>query len=147
MSHVSALYHIVFNTFQRNMTLNEEHSNDMYHYIWKMLENRGCVLYRINGTANHIHMLIDLKPTLALSKLVGEVKQATSEWARTSGLFPLWHGWGHEYAAFSVSYHSKDVVIDYIKSQRTHHATTTYEEELKRLSTMQGLGWNDLWLT
>ena len=64
------------------MTIPEETSEYMYRYIWSIIKSRGCKLYRINGTCNHIHMLIELSPTMALSDLVRDIKQGSSKWAK-----------------------------------------------------------------
>lgn len=147
MSRVNAIFHIVINTKNRKMTINNEHREDLYRYIWKILKNKGCVLYRINGIANHIHMLIDLKKDLSLSDLMKELKQSSSIWAKQCGLFPEFEGWGKEYAAFSCSYSHKDAVIEYIKSQQEHHNVKSFEEEIRQIYNKAGVDWNDLYLT
>lgn len=75
MSRVNAIFHIVINTHNRQMTIRNDHREDLYRYIWKIIKNNDCVLYRINGLPNHLHILLDLKPTLALSDLVRQIKQ------------------------------------------------------------------------
>ncbi|MDO4511759.1 MAG: transposase [Bacteroidales bacterium] len=147
MSKVNALFHIVINTHHRQMTIGDDHCDDMYRYIWKTIQNKGCFLCRIGGVANHIHMLVDLKPTVALADLVREVKQTSSEWARTSGMFPHWDGWGREYAAFSISIDAKNNVIEYIKGQKEHHKRVSFEDEFKRILVEHGIDWDDRLLT
>ena len=74
MSKVNALFHIVINTHHRQKTIINEHCEDMYRYIWKTIQNKECHLCRIGGVENHIHMLVDIKPTVALADLVREIK-------------------------------------------------------------------------
>ncbi|MDO5522600.1 MAG: transposase [Bacteroidia bacterium] len=52
------------------------------------MKNRKCVLYQINGTENHIHILSDLHPTVALSNYIKEIKTASNHWMKQSGNFP-----------------------------------------------------------
>ena len=59
----------------------------------------------------------------------------------------MFSGWGKEYAAFSCSYSSKDVIINYLKGQRQHHHGTSFEQELKALVEREGMAWNDNKLT
>ena len=143
MSRVSAIFHIIINTHNRELTIDNLHKEDLYRYMWKVLTNKGCVLYRINGIENHIHLLIDLKKDLSLSELMRELKKSSSQWAKTSGLFPRFKGWGKEYAAFSVSYEQKNYIIDYIKAQQEHHRSNTLENELKRIYAQAGLFWGE----
>ena len=147
MSRVNAIFHIVINTRYRKMTIANEHREDLYRYIWKVLKNKKCVLYRINGTPNHIHLLIDLAKDLSLSELMRELKQSSSWFAKRIGLFPEFDGWGKEYAAFSCSHSHKDAVIDYIKSQQEHHSVVSFEEEIKTIYTNAGVEWSDIYLT
>ncbi len=49
MSLTCNLYHIVFNTKRREMTINLSHETDLYRYLWRILEDRKCKLLRIGG--------------------------------------------------------------------------------------------------
>jgi REP element-mobilizing transposase RayT len=141
------MFHVVINTYRRQMTIPDETSEHMYRYIWSIIKSRNCRLYRINGTGNHIHMLIELSPTMALSDLVRDIKQGSSKWAKQQAYFPQFSGWGKEYGAFSVGQREKDVVVKYIISQREHHKTRTFEDEYQEIIETCGLQWNEFRLT
>lgn len=147
MSRVNALFHIIINTRHRHATICNDHCDDLYRYIWKTIQNKDCFLCRINGVENHIHLLVDLNPTVVLSDLVREIKQTSSEWAKKCGHFPQWDGWGREYAAFSVSENAKNNVIEYIKSQKEHHKHINFEEEYKSFIVEHGFEWKDFLLS
>ena len=147
MSAVSSLFHVVINTYRRQMTIPDETSEHMYRYIWSIIMSRNCRLYRINGTGNHIHMLIELSPTMALSDLVRDIKQGSSKWAKQQVYFPQFSGWGKEYGAFSVGQREKDVVVNYIINQREHHKSRPFEDEYRAIIEDCGLEWNDFRLT
>ena len=147
MSAVSSMFHVVINTYRRQLTIPDETSEHMYRYIWSIIKSRNCRLYRINGTGNHIHMLIELSPTMALSDLVRDIKQGSSKWAKQQVYFPQFSGWGKEYGAFSVGQREKDVVVNYIINQREHHKTRTFEDEYRAIIEECGLEWNDFRLT
>ncbi len=74
MSKVKALYHIVFCTKRRQMTISETHSEDVYRFIWNIIKESRSKLLRIGGIQNHIHLLIDLNPSIALSSLMRDIK-------------------------------------------------------------------------
>ncbi len=147
MSAVSSIYHVVINTYRRQMTIPDETSEHLYRYIWSIVKSRGCRLYRINGIGNHVHMLIELAPTVALSDLVRDIKQGSSKWAKQQVYFPQFSGWGKEYGAFSCSSRDKDAIIKYIMNQREHHKVKTFEDEYKDMVEMSGIEWNDYRLT
>ena len=147
MSKVVSLHHIVINTKNRQMTISPEHAEDMYRFITSIIKRNGCFLYRIGGIENHIHMLVNLAPTVTLSHLVWDVKRSSSDWAKKSGLFPDFVGWGKEYGAFSISNSHRDAVINYIKGQREHHDRLGFDDEYQRLTERNGMEWNDNMLT
>lgn len=147
MSAVNSIYHIVINTYRREMTIPNETSEHMYRYIWSIINSRNCKLYRIGGIGNHIHMLVELSPVVALSDLVRDIKQGSSKWAKQQVFFPMFSGWGKEYGAFSCSVRDKEAIINYINNQREHHKERTFEQEYKEMIEHSGLEWNDYRLT
>ena len=147
MSKVVSLHHIVINTKDRKMTICANHCEDMYRFITSIIKRNNCVLYRIGGIENHIHMLIDIAPTVTISHLMWDIKRSSSDWAKQSGFYPDFRGWGKEYAAFSVSASHKEAVIGYIMNQREHHQRVRFEEEFKRIAERNGLQWGDYLLT
>ena len=82
MSRVVSLHHIVINTKNRKMTIPPEHAEDMYRFITSIVKRNGCFMCRIGGIENHIHMLIDLSPTVTLSHLLWDIKRSSSDWAK-----------------------------------------------------------------
>jgi REP element-mobilizing transposase RayT len=132
MSKVEAVYHIVLVTKNRQMTITESHKRQVYAYIYGLLSRKRCTTYRINGIADHVHLLIRLNPTIALSDLVRDLKRSTSEWLKTNADFPLFAGWEHEYAAFTHSRESIPTVASYIIRQEEHHKVAGIAEEMDR---------------
>ena len=147
MSAVSSLFHIVINTLNREMTIPDDASEQLYRYIWSIVKSRNCRLIRINGIGNHLHMLVELAPTMCLSDLVRDIKQGSSKWAKQQPCFTRFRGWGKEYGAFSCSIHEKDKIVNYIINQREHHRAGTFEDEFRQLIESSGLEWNDYRLT
>ena len=80
MSYVIQLTHIVINTKERRMTLAQENKNELFKYIWGIITNKNCRLYRINGIGNHIHMLVGIHQSISLMELVREIKRSSSVW-------------------------------------------------------------------
>ena len=129
------------------MTIGAAHAEDMYRFITSIVKRNACVMYRIGGIENHIHLLVDLSPTANLSHLVWEIKRSSSDWAKKSGLFPLFTGWGKEYGAFSVSQSHRDAVVSYIMNQREHHGRVSFEDEYRHITGRNGVAWSDEMLT
>ncbi|PKD43407.1 IS200/IS605 family transposase [Rhodohalobacter barkolensis] len=86
-------YHIVFSTKNRVPYLEKPHRELLYKYIWGVLKKNRCYLYRIDGTENHIHILIDLHPSVSLANLIKDIKLASSDFIKRENLFPKFTGW------------------------------------------------------
>ena len=148
MSAVTAIYHIVINTYRREMTLPLASCDNLYRYIARVVENSQSTLFAINGIENHIHMLINLHPSVRLSDLVRDIKLSTSQWIKLNRVaFPQFAGWGKEYGAFTYALRDKEMVANYIRNQRTHHQRESFEDEYRKHVTNAGLEWNDYRLT
>ena len=139
MSYVQSLYHVVICTKYRAMTIDNANKTHLYKYIWGIINNSNCKLIKMNGIPNHIHMLIELHPTVAIADMVRDIKRASSHYAKQSELFPLFDGWSAEYAAFSSSYSMKEKIIKYIENQEIHHGKESFESEYKRLAVLHGM--------
>jgi REP element-mobilizing transposase RayT len=96
-------------------------------------------LYRINGVENHLHVLTDLHPSIALADFMREIKASSSLWMKNSGYFPAFNGWSEGYGAFTCSFINVGSLIDNIKHQQTHHGEKTFEEEYRSLLLESGL--------
>ncbi len=139
MSYTRLLYHIVIRTKANEPTLSVDRSDDLYRYIWKMIDNSGGKLYRINGTADHLHILMSLSPTVALADFVREVKAATSRMLKHTTGYERFTAWSEGYAALTYSLKERDVVVEYIKNQREHHRRVSFREEYEGLLRDMGL--------
>ena len=132
-SYRQIIYHIVFLTKNRKPSIEERYCHDLYRYIGGIIKNRGSIPYEINGAADHIHILSDLHPSIALADLVKEIKVATSGWLKQGGKFPRFDGWQAGYGAFTYSIKEKSALVRYIQNQKIHHRTESLEAEYKRL--------------
>jgi len=133
MSYRQIFYQIIFGTKNRESTIVDAHSNELYKYIWGIINNSKCKLYRINGIEDHIHIFSDLHPSLSLADYVKNIKVASSLWMKENGKFPDFKGWQEGYGAFTYSVREKDMIINYIKNQKEHHKTESFHDEFKRI--------------
>ena len=138
MSKTNILIHTVFCTKARESTITPQYKEHLYRFIWKTLHDNKCYLYRMGGIENHLHLLIDLNPCVALSDLMRDIKSSSSGWMQHNPMFPNFRGWAREYFAASLSIRDKDSVVEYIKSQEEHHKRQPLDEEFKRLCEEEG---------
>ena len=145
-TYTQILYQIVFSTKKRERTLIKDNRADLFRYMWGILENKKCHLYRINGVEDHLHIITHLHPTVALSNLIKDIKVASSIHIKKEGLFPNFNGWQDGYGAFTYSIKAKDHLIEYVKNQEEHHKKYTYQEELRALLIEHGIEFDEKYL-
>lgn len=127
------IYHIVFATKNRVPCLNAEGRSALFRYVWGIIKNNQCHLYRVNGVEDHLHILTSLHPTVSLADFVKDIKTGSSKWIKEQGVFPRFTRWQDGYAAFTHSVAEKDRLIEYINDQQEHHRSRPFLEELMQL--------------
>ena len=145
-SYRQILYHIVFCTHDRQNIIPLEHHEELSKYIWGVIKNRNGVLYRINGTENHIHILSDLHPSIALANFIKEIKTASNLWMKSTRNFQNFSSWAAGYCALTYAYRDKEMIVNYIKNQKEHHKKQTFEDELRALLKEHGIEWDEKYL-
>ena len=130
---VNNLVHLVYSTKHRQPLISQEFFDGLYAYqagIFKQWESPAIIL---GGIEDHVHALFSLSKNHALTKFVEEVKKGRSKWMKTAGPQNKDFYWQNGYAAFSVSQSNASQVTEYIRNQREHHRTMTFQDELRAL--------------
>ena len=78
MSYNNLFYHIIIRTKKNQKTLSLTHSDELYKYIWGIINRKDCFLFRINGIEDHILMLVSIHPTIAVADFVRDIKRSSS---------------------------------------------------------------------
>ena len=139
-------YHIIFSTKDRRPVLTKDRRQELFRYIWGVLKNHKCHLYRLSGVEDHVHMLLSLHPTVNLADLIKNVKTGSSKWIKDNKVFPGFMGWQDGYGAFTLSIAEKDAVIEYIKRQEEHHEKLSFRDEFRKFLEDAGIKFDDKYL-
>ena len=145
-TYVKINYHIVFGTKYRIPCLVENQRNLLFRYIWGILNNKKCHLYRINGVDDHIHIFTHIHQSVPLSSIVKNIKLASHAWIKKEKLFPGFKGWQEGYGAFTHHINDKNRLIRYIKNQKEHHKRVSWPDELKALLQEHGIPFHEKYL-
>ena len=128
------LIHLVYSTKHRNPWLTDDVQENLYAYQSQIFKNWESPAIIINGVEDHVHTLFSLSKNHALKSVVGEVKQSSSKWIKTTkGTGNKQFKWQGGYAAFSVSKSNAEQVKNYIRNQQEHHRTVSFQDELRLL--------------
>lgn len=145
-TYTNLLYHIVFSTKNRRSLVTKHLKDDLYAYMGGIVRGEGGTLLEIGGMADHVHLLVKLKPTLALSDFLRVLKSNSSKWAneRPGRIKKL--GWQEGYAAFTVSESQVEKVAEYIRNQEQHHRGRDFKKELISLLQKHGIEYDEKYL-
>lgn len=123
------------------MTIPYAHKRELYAYLFGIIRNMKCFLLRMNGMSDHVHILVDVHPTVALAELVKTMKQSSSHWLQQSSSFPNFIGWADGYYAVSIGVDGVDACKNYIINQEIHHSSVDMLTEMQIMARDNGLTW------
>jgi len=115
--------HLVFVTKYRREVFTEAVIADLQEVFSKVCEDFEAKLIEVNGEKDHIHLLVNYPPKVAISRLVNSLKGVSSRMIRKKR-YPtvekaLWGGslWSPSYFAGSCGGAPLDVIVRYIQKQ------------------------------
>lgn len=121
--------HVIFAVKGRDNLISSTWKEELYKYITGIVTNKNQKLIAINGMPNHVHLLVGLKPDIALSDLIRDVKANASKFINDKQWVMGKFEWQPGFGGFSYSHSQLDVVINYIRNQEEHHKTKSFREE------------------
>jgi REP element-mobilizing transposase RayT len=120
---------VVFAVKNRDALIQPTWEEELYKYITGIVQNKGQKMLAINGTSNHIHLFIGMKPNCCLSDLVREMKKSSNTFVKEKRFTRYNFQWQEGYGAFSYGHSALDNVIHYIQTQKEHHKKRSFKDE------------------
>ena len=140
------LVHLVFSTRERRRFIMASLQPEVGAYMGWLLADEGSPAIAIGVQPEHVHVLLSLAKTSALCDVVELVKKRSSKWLKTKGAHCAKFSWQVGYSAFSVSPSRRDEVEAYIRGQAEHHATRTFQDELRAFLVRHGVAFDERYL-
>jgi putative transposase len=107
-------------------------------YIYGVIKEKKCNPIAINGTEDHLHILVGLIPTISISDLMRDIKRSSALFINENHLSFYRFCWQEGYGAFTVGFRELDKVFKYIINQEIHHRTKNFHEEYLQILTNEG---------
>lgn len=130
-THTSLSFHTVWSTKDRRNLIDASWKPRLHAFMGGIVRDLGGVALEVGGVSDHVHVLMSLKATHAMSDVMRELKQRSSEWVHQELRVPIFQ-WQEGYFAVSVSPSVRDSVRRYIANQEAHHTRETYMDEYLR---------------
>jgi REP element-mobilizing transposase RayT len=134
--------HFVFTPKGRDSLLNEPIQEKVHKYIYGIINGKSCKPIAINGTDDHIHILVGFCPSLSIEDLVRDIKRSSSLYINANHLIMSKFSWQDGYGAFTVGYRELDNVYKYILNQKAHHKSGNFKVEYMGMLTDHGIDFN-----
>ena len=130
----SQLYiQIVFAVKGRENLIEKSWKDELHKYIAGIIKAKGQKPIIVNGMADHIHVFIGLKPSMAISDLVRDIKNNSTNFINERKFVKSKFSWQEGYGAFSYSHSHIQTVYNYILNQEEHHKRRKFREEYTEL--------------
>ena len=144
-THSSLHIHIVFSTKERFPFIHPDWKRDLHAFLGGYLKRLDAFPQEIGGVADHVHLLIGIKPVHAIADLVREAKRVSSEWVKEAQRVQKF-AWQEGYGAFSVSKSAVPSVRKYIQEQEKYHRRRTFQEEYLEFLEKNGIEYDERYL-
>ena len=137
---------IVFCVKGRQNLIDMIWKEELYKYICGIVNGKKQKVYAIGGVADHVHILVSLKPDITISDLVRDIKAGSSKWINEQQLVRGKFQWQQGFGVFSYSRSSLDNVIAYINNQEIHHQKKSFKDEYVELLKQFNIDYNEAYL-
>lgn len=124
------LYHVVFATKHRTPLILPEIQDPLYSKLRRLVQEKGGEAVEVGGMADHIHLLMELRPRFSISVIIQEVKGGSSHWMQELGKPAGESFWQGGYGIFTVSESNRERIRRYIQNQEIHHQNRSSRDEL-----------------
>lgn len=126
---------VVFAVQERANLIGDNFKTDLHKYISGIISGKDQKSIIVNGMPDHIHAFIGLKPATAISDLVRDIKNNSSNFINDHKLVKGKFQWQEGYGAFSYGQSQIENVYNYILNQEAHHKKKTFRQEYISLLT------------
>jgi len=120
---------IVFAVKGRENLISRVWEDELHKYIAGIIKGKEQKPIIVNGMPDHIHVFVGLRPSMAISDLVRDVKNNSTNFINDKRLVKGKFSWQEGYGAFSYAHSQIESVYNYILQQKEHHKKKTFNEE------------------
>jgi REP element-mobilizing transposase RayT len=120
---------IIFAVKGRGNFLQDPWRNEVFKYISGIVNGKNQKSIIVNGVKNHVHIFVGLKPSMAISDLVRDIKNNSSNFINEKKWVSGKFSWQEGFGSFSYSHSQIEQVYNYILNQDIHHKQKTFREE------------------
>lgn len=119
----------VFAVKYRENLIAKTWKEELNKYISGIITEKGQKSIIVNGVEDHIHVFFGLKPSMAISDLMRDIKNNSAKFINDNHFTKKKFRWQEGFGAFSYSDREVEIIYNYIKNQEEHHRQKTFKQE------------------
>jgi len=132
-------YHMVFSTKDRLPLITALIELRLHAFLGGIVKDLGCTPLAINGTEDHVHLLVQYRADVSHSDMARHVKGRSSKWVHETFQSSAEFAWQDGYGGFTVSFSAVPAVKQYILNQKEHHRHMSFKEEFLTMLQRAGI--------
>ena len=145
-THSKLLFYIVFSTKRRFPIIDDHFEPELHTYMTGIISGEVGHVLSINGTKDHLHIIVRLKPRHVVPDLMRKVKANSSKWVNDNRKIDAKFSWQVGYGIFSISESQLGKVVSYVANQKIHHRNCSFKDEFIGLLGKHGINYDEQYL-
>jgi putative transposase len=137
---------IVFAVKGRENLIDKSWKDDLHKYLSGIISGNDQKSIIVNGMPDHIHAFVGLKPSMAVSDLVRDMKSCSSKFINDNKFVKRKFSWQEGHGSFSYSRSHIDNVYRYILNQEKHHEKKKFKQEYIELLKLFEIEYDEKYL-
>lgn len=126
-------YHFVWSTKERLPLLTADVESRIIAYIANKCAELSYKLLAVNGASDHLHLLVQLSPTILVADVAKNLKGSSSHYINKECNMPDTLYWQDGYAVLTMRADEVPRVVTYINNQKKHHEVGPLSNTLERI--------------
>jgi len=135
--------HMIFSTKDRAPLITADLEPRLFEYLGGIVRGAKATLIEINGMPDHVHLLIRESKSIADQEFIGHLKGDSSRWVNETFRSAQRFSWQGGYGWFSVGPKDVETAAGYIRKQKEHHKTTSFQDEYRQFLGKYGVEFNE----
>ena len=124
-------FHLIWGTQDRQPLIIKTIERQVYRCIVSQIHKLGCQVLAINGVPDHIHLVVKVRSTIPVAKLVKQAKGVSAKFVNDHLKVKERFLWQPGYGAFTISRWDLPMIINYVNKQKKHHHEEALMDELE----------------
>ncbi len=128
-TYTQLIIHAVFAVMGRYNLIPLSKKEELHKNITGIVTAKAQKLIAINCMPNHTHVLLGIKPDMAVSSIMRDIKANSSRFINEQRWMVGNFEWQKGFGAFSLGHSQLTAIVRYIANQEQHHYGRTFREE------------------